>query len=79
MLLRALSAELSRILPSRAHAVAVPCVAELHARHPQEWRAFSDALLAEEGWASLWPAIDVVERAAEPGVHSNGVHGLSGV
>ena len=46
--------------------------AELHSKHSTQWQEFANAVLNEEHWVALWPAVEAVNRAAGPGVHSNG-------
>lgn len=49
----------------------VPGNADIQTRHPRHWQDFSHAVTNEEHWAALWPALEAINRAAAPGVHTN--------
>lgn len=49
-----------------------PVCAGLCASQPHHWHVFRGAVLNEQHWVAFWPSIQAVDRAAGPGVHSNG-------
>lgn len=48
------------------------CPADLRKQQPRQWQEWAGAVLGEEHWVAFWAALEAVNRATAPGIHSNG-------